>query len=864
MHILVISNLYPPYHRSGYELGCQDIVKSLRARGHQVKVLTSTYDTDITPTENAIHYALMMDIEENSKWPAVFLKERVNQTVLERICRNFNPDVIFIFNLSNISLSLALQARELGFPTCYYFANTWFITAEKDSWYRLWPRDKKGFKVLRYLTQHFALLPPSLPIFTDHSIYSNSSLKNIALQLDRSPHQGMVIPWGIDTVRFPYQKAMDRKPKRLLYVGQIQPHKGLDCAIEALELLNRERGSHSFTLTIAANQGSSSDCVENLRGKARALGIIGDLDLTSVPLRDDMPKLYHAHDIFLSPSNCETSLNLSLLEAMSCGIPIVSTSTAGSSDILKNEINALIFDKEDPRSCAEQIQRISENPEIGESIRTGGRSTIEKNFRIDQMVHSIEQLLEESIRYKNTKRLIQTFERPTAPAETKSEESLTSLIHQTKRWLKFGNSIVFVRHLMNPQFFIYVVRKIIEKTAPFLPLLFFPIFFGAYFRLTGRRPKIPEKDPGKIQNVLVIQLTDIGDVILTSPFLRELRRFLPHARIVLITQPRMFNLVEKCPYVDEVLTYDWRAAKSWRTSFYGSLHWWLKSTRLARRFLWKHHPDMAISTRWNSDPCQAASIILMYMSGAPLRIGYRDAPQAPRRFGLREVNHLITAGPLRVYSKHEVERQLDILRSIGAKPRDTGLEVWTTQTDELYARDALKKLPPSETVLNIAFAPGASWPFRCWPSSHFIQLGNWLQEKYGANILIIAGKVEQELGLKIEQGLHKSQTLNLTGKTTLREMASVLRHCKLFIGNDSGPLHVAAASGVPVIGFFGPGEYQRFKPWGTNHEAIYLGLSCSPCSENCHFDEPRCIKGINLSYVEKILSKKLSSILSPR
>ncbi len=861
MRILVISNFYPPLHKSGYELGCQDIVESLREREHRVEVLTSTYGSDTGLIEDDIRRMLMMSSGNNSDWTTVFLKERMNQTVFKRAYREFDPQVVFIFNLSNISVSLALLAQEIGLSTCYYFANDWFITMEKDPWYRLWPKEEKGFKILRFLTHRFKLLPPLQPLNTDHSIFSNCYLKNIALQLDKASHQAAVVPWGIDTSRFSFRERKDGRPTRLLCVGQIKPHKCLENAIETLALLNREYGSHPFTLTIAANTYSSPDYATYLHSLAHSLGVQNDLTFTYAKPRKNMPDLYHTHDIFLSSSTYEISLNTSLLEALSCGIPIVSTLTAGNSDLLKNEVNALIFDKENPRACTDQIQRLAEDPNLWESIRRNGRIAVSEKFRVDQTVSSIERVLEESIRSRK-KGSLQRHERLTVSTKTKPNESLTALVSQTKRWLKFGSLVVFFRHLLNPQFFVYIVRKMVEKTTPFLPLFFFPLFIGACFRLTGRRHRISLKETKKIQNILVIQLTDIGDIVLTSPFLRELRRFMPHARIVLIVQPRVFNLVEKCPYVDKVLSYDWRAAKKWKTSFYGCLHWWFQSSRIAKRFLWKRRVDLAISTRWNNDPCQAASLILMYMSGAPLRIGYRGGHQSTKRLGLRKVNRLITAGPVRDFPKHEVDRQLDILRYMGAHPRDAGLEVWTTRSDEIFARDRLKKFDQKGTDLHIAFAPGASWPFRRWPSHRFIQLGNWLQKEYQANILIVAGKPEQELGLSIEQGLNRGQTLNLAGKTTLREMASVLRRCKLFIGNDSGPLHVAAASGIPVIGLFGPGEYQRFKPWGKGHEAIYLGLSCSPCSENCIFSEPRCIEGITLSHVKKILSEKLSPILA--
>jgi len=861
MRILFISNLYPPYHTSGYELGCQDIVESLKAREHQIKVLTSTYGLRNSQIEDSIHRTLMGNSKDSLGWNAVFLKECVNQTVFKRLCRDFQPDVAFFFNLTHISASLALLAQEMGISACYYFANNWFITMEKDPWYQLWPKERKRYRILRFLTRHYKLISPTQPLNTTHSIFANSYLKNIAVQLGKSSPNAAVIPWGIDASRFPLKEKKDQKSCRLLYVGQISPHKGLETAIKALELLNREYGYHALSMTIMGDKKSSPHYVTHLRNLADTLGVMNNVHFDGLTPRDAMPGLYHAHDIFVSPSSCEASMNITLIEAMSCGTAIVSTVTGGNCDILEDDINALVFAKENPRSCAEQINRLLKDPKLKESLRMNARNTVIKNFRIEQTVHSIEQVLEEAFRQRKTDRQPQTSERLLVSVEMDREVSLTDLISQTKRRLKLGNLAVFVRNWSRPKVFIHIVRRIFEKCMPFLPLLFFPIFYEGFFFLTGRRRKISKNDPYQIQKVLVIQLTDIGDVILTSPFLRELRRYLPHAWIVLMVQPRMFNLVEKCPHVNEVLPFDWRAAKNWNISFNGCIQWWFQSAGIAKHHLWRHHLDIAISTRWNNDPCQAASIILMYMSGAPLRIGYRDTPQDHKHFWLKGVNRLLTQGPHRGFPQHEVERQLDILRFLGANPIDSGLEVWTTREDEFFAQDILNRFDIKESDLLIAFAPGATWSYRRWPSSRFIELGRWLQESYNAYILIIGGRSDNKLALHIEQGMQSRQTANLAGKTTLREMASVLKHCKLFIGNDSGPLHVATAAGVPVIGFFGPGEYQRFKPWGENHEAISLGLSCSPCSENCLFYDPRCIKGIAVDQIKKIISKKLGSLI---
>jgi heptosyltransferase-2 len=222
-----------------------------------------------------------------------------------------------------------------------------------------------------------------------------------------------------------------------------------------------------------------------------------------------------------------------------------------------------------------------------------------------------------------------------------------------------------------------------------------------------------------------------------------------------------------------------------------------------------------------------------------------------------DINRLITRGPVRSYLKHEIELQLEILSAFVAAPSDTQFEIWTGQEDEDFARDILSRAGFSEASPLVAIAPGAAWSFRRWPEDRFIALGRWLQQDYGAKIIILAARNELALASRIENGLVKSQTVNLGGRTTIMQMAAVLRRCRLFIGNDSGPVHLAAGVGVPVVGFFGPGEYERFRPWGVQHEAIRVGLPCSPCSQDCVFNDPRCIRGISLARVKEVISRKL-------
>jgi ADP-heptose:LPS heptosyltransferase/glycosyltransferase involved in cell wall biosynthesis len=857
VRILVISNFYPPYHKTGYALGCQNIVESLQARGYQVQVLTSTSGARKGQRNGAVHRCLTRDTKENRHWHDVFLKEVVNQACLKNLFQDFQPDVVFLFDLSEISVSLALVAQEKGRPVCFYVSSDWLATWERDPWYQLWPKGKGGFKVLRFLSRRFELVPPSRPLDLTHLVFASSHLRNMAKQVGQTVAQAVVIPWGVDVHRFSYRETLPRNPSRLLYVGQIGPQKGIDIAIEALGILKKEYGCGGLRLTISGDDQAFPYFAAYLRELAASYGILDNITFTGSTPREKMPGLYQAHDILAFPSVLEEPFTISLLEAMSSGTAVVSTASGGNAEILRDEFNALVIPKEDPRLCARQIMRLLQDPQLFASIRVRARKTVEERFRLDQSIDSLEPVLKDAAAPAGPDRP-RFLVKGLPPGEKKARpESVEALSRRAKRWLRYGDFLVLSRAFLKPEFFISKLKAAFQKTSSYIALLIFPFLYKVFFLLSGQRRHKAPLEASQLRRVLVVQLADIGDIILTGPFLRELRRFLPGAEIVLVVQPGMFNLVEKCPYINEALPFHWRIVKDWKTAFRGHVLWWLEASRLARRSLWKHHFDMAVSLRWNNDASQAAALILMYASGAGHRIAYANSPNDFMSSRLGDVNRLTTQGPVRGAPKHEIERQLDILRFLGGRPEETGLEVWTAPEDERFAKNLLDQHGLARAGLLVALAPGAAWAFRRWPLDRFIELGRWLQEDYKAYILIIAARSEQRLALQLEKGLQSRLTVNLAGQTTLREMASILKHCQLFIGNDSGPMHVAAASGVPSVGLFGPGEYERFRPWGNGHEVIRLGLSCNPCSENCQFAEARCIKGITVSQVKSVLSKKL-------
>ncbi len=861
LRILAVTNRVTPGDRGGYALGSLRAVEALQARGHQIRVLTSSPPPGQAAGKSRNSTQLSRDAETSPGWQTAFVKELVNQSLFKRTCREFRPDAVLAFDMCGISLSIATLAKDLGLPVVYYVASDWLATWERDIWYRAWPKVEAGFKVLRFLSRRFGLRPVWDPLSSARVVFASRHLETMARQVGKTWERGDVVPWGIDTARFSPRDPAGAPPRRLLYVGRIWQEKGIDVLIQALGRINREHGTGGPSLTIAGDERPSQGYTAYLRELASSCGLSKDVNFAGFVPPAKMPDLYRAHEIFVFPSGVVEPLSLPVLEAMACGLGVVSTATGGNAEFLEDGVNALVIPAENADLCAAQVLRLARSPELLAALGARARRMIEARYALDAVTAKLESILsEESETSRRARRAPAAGVQP-AGIDRAPSASLDRLVATAGRWLRWGGNAVLARNVLRPEKLVTAFRRSVRAVSSFVSLLLFPAALEPFFRLAGRRRSSACASGSPPRSVLVVQLADLGDVVLSGPFLRELRRHLPRARITLVVQPGLVNIVERCPYVDEIIPYEWRTIRDWMIAFRGAPGWWRSALRLSRRTLWKRRFDLAVSLRRNNDPCQSAGLILMYASGAARRAAYIDRPGDPKLRSPRFVDRLITEGPYRGAPRHEVEYQMEILRSLGAEPASTCLETWTDAADESFAREALARPQFAKDGPLIALAPGARWSYRRWPADRFTELGSWLQDESRARIVILAGKSEKPLADRIERRLQGARTVNLAGRTTLRQMAAVLKLCDIFIGIDSGPMHVATAAGVPSVGLFGTGEYERFRPWGTAHDVIRLGLTCNPCSESCLFGRPLCIEGITVDRAKSVLSRKLADIL---
>lgn len=406
MRILVVSNYYPPYHLGGYELCCQQVVNMLRARGHQVVVLTSTHGPAAPQTGHGVFRQLQLDVlwRKHPFYSLLFHTlncERANQTAFDRLCTDFKPDLLYLWNLEHVSMSLAVRATVQRIPTAYFVSGLWLSAWEKtDAWYSVWRREPKrlvskiGKRILAWLCNRWNIQVIH-PLELNFAQFMSQFLCKRTLGAGKEIKHISIIPWGVELESYPY-KASSGKTTRLLCVGQLIPGKATHVAIQALDCLVRDFGYDQLTLTIVG-KGQELEYPEYLQSLTLERGLSNRVHFAGAVPYEAMPAIYQAHDIIIAPSEFEEGFGLILVEAMASGLGVVGTALGGSAEVLVHENNGLVFPAGDERACANQIHRFIQDPSFYDCIRHRARKIVEESFRLELTFDAIENDLQQLV-----------------------------------------------------------------------------------------------------------------------------------------------------------------------------------------------------------------------------------------------------------------------------------------------------------------------------------------------------------------------------------------------------------------------------------------------------------------------------------
>jgi heptosyltransferase-2 len=354
--------------------------------------------------------------------------------------------------------------------------------------------------------------------------------------------------------------------------------------------------------------------------------------------------------------------------------------------------------------------------------------------------------------------------------------------------------------------------------------------------LFSTRYTSPKKRQEKIRRILIVRTDRIGDVLLSTPVIKALRYNYPEAYIAMMVSPYVKDIVEGNPYLDKVIIYDKDGKHK---------SWW-RSLKFARN-LKKKKFDLAVILH----PTNRVHLVTFF-AGIPRRVGY------DLKMGFLLTDRLKHTKQLG--EKHELEYNLDLLRHLGITPEDKSLFMPIKEESEKWADDLFKQEGIKEADRLLAIHPGASCPSKIWPNERFAEVADRLIEKYGFKVLVVSGPKDMAIAQSVVKHM-RHPAINLAGKTSVSGLASVLKRCSLFISNDSGPVHVASAVGVPVVSIFGrsqPGlSPKRWGPTGKNDRILHEEVGCIEClAHNC-VKEFACLKAIStedvISAAESIL-----------
>lgn len=336
---------------------------------------------------------------------------------------------------------------------------------------------------------------------------------------------------------------------------------------------------------------------------------------------------------------------------------------------------------------------------------------------------------------------------------------------------------------------------------------------------------------GSVRRLLVRGPNWIGDAVMCEPALSEVRRLFPEAELTLLVKPTIAELLAHHPAVDQMLVYEDRRQHA------GLAGKWALAEELRRRRF-----DLAILFQ---NAFEAA--LISFLAGISRRYGYATDGRG-----------WLLTDPIgrgdRAALPHQVRYYLNLLRPLGAREVSSPPRLFLSDQEERAMTATLAERGVGVGDLVIGLNPGSTYGgAKRWLPDRFAETVDRLaadQRQRGrrVHVAIVGAKGEEALGRSIAERL-SVPAIVLSGQTTVRELMAVTKRCDLFLTNDTGPMHIAAAFGVPVVAVFGPTDHRTTSPAGERHALVRQPVDCAPCLlRECPIDH-RCMTRVTVDEV---------------
>jgi glycosyltransferase involved in cell wall biosynthesis len=403
MRVLIISNYYPPAELGGWEQLTSDVAQELTSRGHQSHILTSNYlPGQSLALEPDISRLLYLESDDHINYHPHYTllhkwKERRNKDNLKNLVDHFRPDIIYINGMWNLPVSLAKEAEEL-LPgrVVYYIASHW--PTELDAHTAYWSSTASGSirRVLKRvfgstLTGHFLAGTPRNKLDFELVLCVSSFMQDFIVEEAGVPRERTRVVYnGIELDLFNIKSDhRNTGTVRLIYAGRLTPDKGVHTILESLLILQKDYPNRQLEISI---YGSGTSQYKNQLRRIVEENDLGKLvHFKGVVTREEMPRVFEAHDVLLFPSIWAEPLARIIQEAMACGLVVIGTTTGGTGEILHDGVNGLTFEAENSQMLAEKIVQVIDDRKLRAKLTRAARQNVAEKFTFTRMVDEIEE-----------------------------------------------------------------------------------------------------------------------------------------------------------------------------------------------------------------------------------------------------------------------------------------------------------------------------------------------------------------------------------------------------------------------------------------------------------------------------------------